>query len=206
MKKLVFAISFLVSLLSVNCFGKDKITVREIYYQVSEDGEVNDRKTIQDRTIEYNLNRGATKISNNKWLGNSTYVPNEELYKLRLITKRSDKETLVYDDRKRLIECTEHKDNASSIKYYISYNKYDDPSEIKSVLENNDGTSSDLQTVTIEYFYFCDVPNLKPKDKELERYYRFGIIASEQGCNWMRRTVKKDGITVQHAERKYTID
>jgi len=206
MKKLVFAISFLVSLLSVNCFGKDKITVREIYYQVSESGEVNDRKIIQDRSIEFNLNRGATKISSNKWLGNSLYVPDEELYELRLITKRSDKETLVYDDRKRLIECTEHKDNSSSIKYYISYNKYDDPAEIKYVLDNNDGTSSDLQTVTIEYFYFCDVPNLKPKEKELEKFYSCGVIPSEQGCNWMRRTVKKDGIIVQHAERKYKID
>ena len=202
MKKLVFAISFLVSLLSVNCFGKDKITIREIYYQVSDDGEVNDRKNIQDRTIEYNLNRGATKISSNKWLGNSLYVPNEELYDLLDIFLRSDKETLVYDDSKRLIECTEHKDN-SSIKYYISYNKYDDPAEIKYMLENSNGTFSDMQTITIEYFYFCDVPNLKPTENVIKMYYKFGIIPSEQGCYWMRRTVKKDGVIVQHAERKY---
>ena len=205
MKKLVFAISFLVSL-SVNCFGKDKITVREIYYQVSEDGEVNDRKIIQDRTLEFNLNRGSTRISSNIRRGNSTYVPNEELYNIRSITKKSDKETLVYDDKKRLIECTEHKDNASSIKYHISYNKYDDPAEIKSVQENSDGTSSERQTVTIEYLYFCDVPNLKPTEKELKKYYGCGVISSEQGCNWMRRTVKKDGMIVQHTERKYKID
>jgi hypothetical protein len=203
MRKLVFAISFLVSLLSVNCFGKEKITVREIYYQVSEDGEVNDRKTIQDLNIEYNLNRGATKISNNKWLGNSSYIPNVDLYDLRKISNRSDKQTLVYDDNKRLIECTEHKDNSSTIKCYISYNQYDDPAEIKYVLENSDGTSSDIQTITIEYFYFCDVPSLKPTEKDIKRYYKFGIIPSEQGCNWMLRTVKKDGIIVQHAERKY---
>ena len=203
MKKLVFAISFLVSLLSVNCFGQDKITVREIYYQVSEDGEVNDRKTIQDRTIEYNLNRGATKISSNIQRGNSTYVPNEELYDLRKISNRSDKETMVYDENKRLIECTEYKDNSSTIKYYISYNQYDDLAEIKYVLENNDGTSSDMQTVTIEYFYYCDMPVLKPTGILLKKYYKFGIIPSEQGCFWMLRTVKKDGIIVQHAERKY---
>ena len=206
MKKLVFAISFLVSLLSVNCFGQDKITVREIYYQVSKDGEVNDRKTIQDRTIEYNLNRGATKISSNITRGNSIYVPNEDLYDLRKISNRSDKQTLVYDDNKRLIECTEHKDNSSTIKYYISYNKYDDPAEIKYMLENSDGTFSDMQTVTIEYFYFCDMPVIKPMEKEIKRYYKFGIIPSEQGCNWMLRTVKKDGLIVQHAERKYNND
>ena len=203
MKKLVFAISFLVSFFSVNCFGKDKITVREIYYQVNDKGEVNDRKIIQDRSIEFSLNRGATKISSNKWLGNSLIVPNEELYDLRKIYNRSDKQTLVYDDNKRLIECTEQKDNSSTIKYYISYNKYDDPAEIKYVLENSDGTFSDMQTITIEYFYFCDVPNLKPTEKDIKRYYKFGIIPSEQGCNWMLRTVKKDGLIVQHAERKY---
>ena len=204
MKKLVFTISLCVSLLSFNCFGKDKITVREIYYQVSEDDEVNDRKIIQDRTIEFNLNRGRTRISSNIRLGNSLYVPNEDIYDLRIITNRSASTSLVYDDRKRLIECKEKNDNGSSIKYNISYNKYDDPVEIKSMLENNDGTSSHLQTVTIEYFYFCDVPNLKPKDKELKMYFSYGIISSEQGCYWMRRTVKKDGIIVQHAERKYT--
>jgi len=202
MKKLVFAIGFFVSFFSFNCFGKDKITVREIYYQVNDNGEVNDRKIIQDRTIEFSLNRGSTKISSNIRRGNSTYVPNEELYDIRAITKRSDKATLVYDDKERLIECTENKDNASSVKYYFSYNKYDDLAEIKSVQVNSDGASSDLQTVTIEYFYFCDVPVIKPGKKELKKYYDFGLISSEQGCNWMLRTVKKDGVIVQHAERK----
>ena len=204
MKKFVFVISFLVSFLSVNCLGKDKITVREIYYHVSENGEVNDRKIIQDRILEFSLNRGLTKISNNNHSISSLDIPNEGIYDLRSITKRSEKSTLVYDDRKRLIECTEHKDNVSSIKYCISYNQYDDPVEIKSVLENNDGTPSHLQTVTIEYFYFCDVPNLKPRDKDLKEYFDSGVISSERGCNWMLRTIKKDGIRVQHAERKYS--
>ena len=134
--------------------------------------------------------------------GNSLYVPNEELYDVRTITKRSDKATLVYDDNEYLIECAEMKDNISSVKYYFSYNKYDDLAEIRSVLVNSDGTTSDLQTITIEYFYFCDVPVIKPGKKQLKRYYDFGLISSEQGCNWMLRTVKKDGIIIQHAERK----
>ena len=203
MKKIVFAISFLVSFFAVNCFGQDKIMVREIYYQVSEDGEVNDRKTIQDRTIEFNLKRGATRISSNIHRGNSSYVPNEEIIDIRLITNRSDKATLVYDDRQFLIECMEHKDDSSSIRHYISYNNYSDPTEIRSVSENHDGTTTDLQTVTIEYFYYCDVPNLEPKDRELKIYYNYGIILSEGGCIWLRRTIKRDGVTVQHAERKY---
>jgi hypothetical protein len=206
MKKLVFVIVFFVSFFSANCFGKGKITVREIYYQVNEKGEVNDRKKIQDRTLEFNLNRGCTRISGNIHRGSSLYVPNEDLYDIRAITKRSDKATLVYDDKERLIECTENKDNASSVKYYFSYNKYDDVAEIKLVQENGDGTSYDQQTTTLEYLYFCDVPNLQPKDKDLKKYYDFGLITSEQGCTWMRRTVKKDGAIVQHAERKYVID
>lgn len=207
MKKLVFAISFFMLCVSYNAYGqKHKVSVREIYYQVSDNGEVNERKTLGEQDLVFAKGRGLIHIEYRAGFRHDLEAREVDFYTVGSITKRSKKETRVYDDNKRLVKCTEQTDSLATVNYQISYNPYDDPIEIKSVRENSDGTSSILPTITIEYFYFCEMPPIKPSEKEIDKYYKCGVIPSERGCPWMLRTLKKDGVTIQHAERKYGND
>lgn len=204
MKNLAFIISFLISCISYTACGqKSKMSVREIYYQVSENGEVNERKTLGERNLIFANDRGVIHIEYRGGFRHNLESRDVDFYSVNSISKRSIKETMVYDDNKRLIECMEQIDSLVTVKNQISYNSYDDPVEIKSVLENSDGVSDLLSVITFEYFYFCDVPCLKPAGKEIDKYYKLGVIPSGRGCPWMLRTIKKDGVTIQHAERKY---
>ncbi len=201
MKKLVFTISFLVSMFAVTCYGQGEVSLREIYYQVDEKGNINERKTLGERALVYSPDRGMTKIEYRGGFRHHLDIRDVDVYNVKRAV--SEKLAPVYDEQKRLVEYREFADSVSWIKYFISYNQYDDPVELKSVFEKEDGSVFVLPTITFKYFYFCDVPLLKPGDKELDNYRRVGLISSEQGCPWMLRTVNKDGVTVQHAERKY---
>ncbi|MDR2916633.1 MAG: hypothetical protein LBV74_17695 [Tannerella sp.] len=204
MKKLVFVISFLISMSSVICCGQGEVSVREIYYQVDKNGNIKERKTLGERTLVYTPGRGLTKMEFNGGFRHNLDIRDVDVYNITgSLSAKTEKLAPVYDDQKRLVEYSESAGSGTLIKHFVGYNQYDDPIEIKSTLENEDGTVSVLPTMTFDYFYFCDVPNLKPQEKELDKYYRLGIILSKQGCPWMLRTVKKNGVPVQHAERKY---
>lgn len=203
MKKLVFVISFLISMSSIICCGQGKVSVKEIFYRVDENGRINERKTLGKRTLVYAAGRGLIQIEFNGGFRRNSDLRDVDVYNIvGSPSAKIEKLTPVYDEQKRLIEYTESVDSGF-IKRFVTYNQYGDPIEIKSMLENEDGSVSALSTVTFDYFYFCDVLNLKPQDKELDKYYRLGIILSKQGCPWMLRTIKKDGVPIQHAERKY---
>lgn len=204
MKKLVFTISFLISMSSIICCGQGEVSVREIYYQVDKNGNIKDRKTLGERRLVYTPGRGLTQMEFNGGFRHNLDIRDVDVYNIAgSLSAKTERLTPVYDEQKRLIEYSESADSGTFIKHFVSYNQYDDPIEIKSMLENEDGNISALSTITFDYFYFCDVPNLKPQDKELDKYYRLGIILSKQGCPWMLRTVKQDGVPVQHTERKY---
>lgn len=205
MKKLVFAIVFIISFFSFSCVGqKNKMSVREIYYSVDEQGIVNERRMIGERLLVFTRERGATQIKYHGGFRHDLESREVDSYDVfRTIPNKSEKETRVYDDHSRLVACVERVDDVSSIKYTISYNQYDDPIEIKSVRDNSDGITVSLPTITFNYFYFCDVPTLEYEDKEIAHYHQLRIVPSERGCPWMLRTIKKDGIIIQHVERKY---
>lgn len=194
MKKSVFVIGFLLPLFSFCCYAQQKMAVREIYYHVDENGNINERKILGERNLTFTRGRGLTQVSYHSGFRFGRANREVDIYNVDYISRKSGESTRVFDDRARLVECT-----VDSVTYSFSYNRYDDPVEIRWKYNREDR----LSTVTFDYFYFCDVDCLKPKDKERDRYYRLGITPSGQGCPWMLRTIKKDGVTVQYAERKY---
>jgi len=203
MRKLIVAIVFCISLFSLHCFGQNEITVREIFYQVDEDGTIHVRKTLGERVLVYIGGRGLTRIEYEGGFRRNEVNRNVDVYDISLSKSlKINMSESIFDERKRLVECTEQSSNSTCIKHFIRYNQYDDPVEIKSVINNGNGESTCLSTVTFEYIYFCDYPLLKLPDAQLNIYHNAGFISSKQGCPWMLRTIKKDGVTVQHAERK----
>ena len=202
MKNFVFATIFGVLLLSMDSFGQKSITVKEIFYQVDGDGSIHKEKILGERTVKYTAGRGATKIVYGGDFRHDLKIREvEKLDFSQILLSKKKKDEPVYDANNRLVELTEHPESNTTIKHVISYNQYSDPVTIQSESQNGNGAPV-RSTITFEYFYFDDFPVIKNSEHTLKRYYKMGLIKSEQGSPWMLRTVKKDGVAVQCVERK----
>lgn len=195
MKKLVFLSALL--LFSVCQITAQKLRIKEYYYSVNADGEVDRKKVIEKRQLIYDKKRGLISVENlsgfNRNIGGD--LQSDLYYNLPQI--KSGDNNYKFDDKNRIVEHIEKIDGGVFIKHNYKYNNWGDLVEDKCTTVDNSGKTLSESTLSYEYVYLDDFTYAKKDNKD----YISGT-KHNYDSTWVLRTIKKNGVIVQYTERK----